>query len=92
MNQMLNTPNTPNTPKITSEMMKGFKEFQCDCRGKIFHQGIVFKLISPILSTSGNEELYPVPVIICDNCGKIPSNSLNTEILSNDVLAKKPII
>ena len=61
---------------ITPDMMKGFKTLTCDCGGVLFQTGVVVKKISPIVSPSGKEELYPMEVLICQDCGKVP-NELN---------------
>ena len=75
--------------KVTADMIKTFKTLTCDCGGMLFEAGIVFKKISPLVSPSGNEELYPLEVLVCKKCGKVP-NELNTSnMLPNEVLAKK---
>lgn len=75
--------------KVTPEMMKNFKTLTCDCGGMLFESGVVFKKISAIVSPSGQEELYPLEVLICKKCGKVP-NELNLhDMLPEEVLAKK---
>jgi len=84
------SPNLPPKVQITSEMMKNFKVFTCDCGGKLFHSGMIIKIISPLLSPSGKEEQFPIEVLICNSCGKVP-NAINNQlqnILPEDVLAK----
>lgn len=81
----------PQQPKIniTPEMMRSFKTLTCDCGGMLFEQGIVFKKISSIVSPSGKEEMYPLEVLICKKCGRVP-NELNVgEMLPTEVLALK---
>lgn len=77
--------------KITPEMMKNFKTLTCDCGGMLFEPGWFFKKLSPLVSPTGKEELYPIEVLICKSCGKVPSE-LATELLLDEVLAKKPNI
>ena len=76
-------------PKLTTEMMKAFKTLTCDCGGMLFQEGIVLKKISPLVSPSGKEELYPLEVLICRKCGKVPSELDTGNILPADVLAKQ---
>lgn len=44
----------------------------CSCGSKLFHEAMVLKKISALLSGTGREELVPIPVYVCDKCGKIP--------------------
>ena len=75
--------------KITPEMMKGFKTITCDCGGQLFKHGMVIKVIPSLISPTGSEEPYPLDVLICTKCGKVP-NELNTQgILPDEVLAVK---
>lgn len=80
--------------KITPDMMKSFKTVTCDCGGMLFEQGVVIKKISPLISPTGNEESYPITVLICKKCGKVPSELNKTEfqgMLPDEVIAKKII-
>jgi hypothetical protein len=84
---------TPNQTKlqITPEMMKAFKTLMCDCGGMIFQTALVLKKVSPLIAPSGKEELTPIEVLVCKNCGKVP-NELNMHgILPEQVLAEKPV-
>jgi hypothetical protein len=80
--------------KVTPEMMKSFKTLTCDCGGQLFKTGMVFKKISQLISPTGKEELYPMEVIICQSCGKVPTewNDNLNNMLPNEVLAKKSTI
>lgn len=74
---------------ITPDMMRSFKTLTCDCGNQLFTPGVVIKKISAIVSPSGQEELYPMEVLICTECGKVP-NELNTlGMLPEGVLALK---
>ena len=75
----------------TAEMMKSFASLECECGGHLFHLGIVFKKISAIISPSGKEELYPMEVLICESCHKVPRTLPGSELLPEDVLAKTKI-
>jgi len=77
-------------PKITPEVIKNSIVVECECGGKIFTEKLVIKKLSAILSSTGNEELLPLPVIICEKCGKIPSvfdpqNLLPRELIASSI-------
>ncbi len=75
--------------KITPELIKNQKTLTCDCGGMIFQSATIIKKISPIISPTGQEEMFPLEVVICTKCGKVP-NELNTEkMLPDEVLAEK---
>ena len=75
--------------RITPDMMKNFKTLTCDCGGMLFETGVILKIISPIVSPTGQEETYPLEVIICKKCGKVPSDFDAGGILPPEVLSKK---
>jgi hypothetical protein len=85
----MNNPTSRPQIKITPDMMKSFKTLTCDCGGMIFHTGVVVKKISALISPTGEEESYPLEVLICDKCGKIPSELNASGMLPNEVIAKK---
>lgn len=60
-------------PKITPEMIKNSQALRCDCGGMLFVEKLVFKRLSSILSPTGKDETIPMPVIVCENCGKVPT-------------------
>ena len=60
-------------PAITSDMIKNSQTIKCECGGILFTEKLTFKKLSAILSPTGKEEVIPMPVIICDDCGKVPS-------------------
>jgi hypothetical protein len=78
------------TPKfhLTEEMVKNAKLYTCDCGGEIFESALIFKKLSPIISPTGKEEMYPLEVIVCKKCGKVPSWFNEPNILPESVLAK----
>jgi len=75
--------------RINPEIIKNAKLFECDCGGAKFREGIMFKIISPILSPTGKEEIFPMNVIVCDTCGKIPSYFNPENIIPKEYLAIK---
>ena len=48
----------------------------CECGNKVFIQGVILKKVSPLVTGSPTESLYPIPVYQCSKCGKIPSEFL----------------
>lgn len=45
---------------------------ECDAGNKTFQSKTIFKKISALLSPTGQPELFPFEVHICDKCGKVP--------------------
>jgi DNA-directed RNA polymerase subunit RPC12/RpoP len=43
-----------------------------NCGSKLFTEAVVLKKLSPIISPTGREELYPIPVYMCAKCQTIP--------------------
>lgn len=82
----------PPKVNITSDMMKGFKTITCACGGMIFEEGIILKKISSFVSPSGKEELYPLEVLVCKKCGKVPKELNVGDMLPDEVIAQKTII
>ena len=58
---------------ITPEMIRSSKTLTCECGGTLFHDGVFFKILSPLISPTGQEETRAFQALICENCGKIPS-------------------
>jgi hypothetical protein len=46
--------------------------FTCSEGVQVFEPSFLFKRISPIISPTGKEELYPAEIIVCKNCNKVP--------------------
>lgn len=72
---------------VTPETMKGFKTLTCDCGGMLFQSGLVLKKLSALITPSGKEELYPIEVLICKACGKVPNELNNGNVLPDQILA-----
>ena len=81
----------PKAPQLTAEMLKLSANVTCDCGGMIFLEKLFFKKISALLSQSGKEDLAPMPVLICDKCGKVPSVFDPQNILPAEIKAVKLI-
>lgn len=75
--------------QITPSMLKNSKNVVCDCGGLIFAEKLFFKKISAILSPSGKEEVAPMPIIVCESCGKVPRAFDTQNILPDEIRADK---
>lgn len=78
--------------KVTPEMIKSSKTVTCECGGMLFQEKIFFKILSPLISPSGKEELVPMPVFVCANCGGVPSFFDSQNILPDAVKARAPFV
>lgn len=76
-------------PQITPDMLRQSKNIECECGGLVFEEKLFFKTISAIISPSGKEEIAPMPIIICRNCGKVPSAFDQQNILPAELKAAK---
>jgi len=48
------------------------KDIICtECEGKVFRQASMFKRLSALVSPSGKEQIVPIPIFRCDDCGNI---------------------
>ena len=48
-----------------------------NCGSKLFTEAVVLKKLSPIISPTGREELYPIPVYMCAKCQTIPDEYMS---------------
>ena len=76
-------------PQLTADILKNSPNVTCECGGTIFVEKLFFKKISAIVSTSGHEELVPIPIMVCEKCGKVPSIFDPGNILPDEIKAKK---
>ena len=55
------------------------KDITCDeCESKVFREATMFKRLSALVSPTGKEQIVPLPIFRCDECGNI-----NAEFLPN---------
>tara|TARA_R100001443_G_scaffold105674_1_gene114762 strand:+ start:1168 stop:1410 length:243 start_codon:yes stop_codon:yes gene_type:complete len=47
-----------------------------ECGGKVFRQVSMFKRLSALVSPTGKEQIVPIPVFRCDDCGHINNEFL----------------
>lgn len=50
----------------------------CKCGSEIFMQGFTVRKLSVIISPTGKEEVFTVPILLCASCGEpmIPEGGL----------------
>jgi hypothetical protein len=82
MEQKIGTP-----AQLTPAMLKESKVFECDCGGKMFEEVVFFKVISSIISPTGKQENYPMGVIVCKKCGKVPTKLNKDGMVPAELLA-----
>ena len=76
-------------PQISPQMLRNSKNIVCECGGLIFSEKLFFKKISAIISPSGKEEVAPMPIIVCEACGKVPSAFDTQKVLPEEIKAVK---
>ena len=78
--------------RITPEQIASSPTIACDCGSKLFEEGMIFKKLSPIISPTGREEVFPIQVVLCKGCGKIPSIFDIDGVIPKELLATKKLI
>ena len=79
----------PGQVKIDPSLVRSSKMILCDCGGAMFTPKMMLKKISPIVSPTGKEEVFPLNILVCDACGLVP-NELNPEnMIPKEYLAVK---
>lgn len=59
-------------PKGTAMDPSMMKDIKCEnCGGRFFRQVNAFKIVSALMSSTGKEQIMPVPTFRCDDCGFI---------------------
>ena len=79
-------------PQITPDMLRNSRNVVCDCGGMIFSEKLFFKKISALISSNGREELVPMPIIVCERCGKVPSAFDTNNVLPAEIRANAPAV
>lgn len=75
--------------QITEKTVKEAPILKCDCGGTIFTEKMIFKKISKFLSPTSKDEIFPMNIIICETCGKTPSEFNPGNILPEEYIASK---
>lgn len=61
------------SPGMSPKALLDSPNVVCKCGSRLFHEAMVIKKLSALLSPTGKDELYPIPVYVCDKCGEIPA-------------------
>jgi hypothetical protein len=61
------------SPNISIDTIKNSTVVECECGSKLFVEKMIIKKISPLVSPTGREEFMPIPLMVCEKCGKMPS-------------------
>ena len=65
------------TPPKTTIDASDLDDIICDeCGGKVFRQASMFKRLSALISPTGKEQIVPIPIFRCDDCGHINNEFL----------------
>lgn len=81
----------PQGPQITEQMVRDAKTVECPCGGMVFAEKMMFKKISPIISPTGKEELFPLNLVVCEKCGKVPIEFNPHNIIPDELIATELI-
>jgi RNase P subunit RPR2 len=77
--------------KVNAEMIRNSKNLTCiGCGGMLFEEKMFFKVLSPLISPSGKEELHMVPVIACSKCGKVSDIFDPQKVVPDELKAFNP--
>ena len=77
--------------RISADQVSNATTLSCACGGQIFEEGSIFKKLSALISPSGREEMFPIQVIVCKKCGKVPA-IFDKENIVPDNLKSKPLV
>jgi len=81
----------PGQVRLDPKIVKDAKLILCDCGGGIFTEKMMLKKISAIISPTGQEELFPMNVLVCEDCGKVPTELNPGYMIPKEYLAKKKV-
>ncbi len=76
-------------PSLDPQIVKDAKFIECDCGGTMFSEKIMLKKISAIVSPTAKEEIFPMNVLVCESCGKVPSVLNPGNLIPEEFIAKK---
>jgi hypothetical protein len=77
MAQILGAGGQPIAPKEDSPIdLTKTEAIACKCGGEIFVQGFGFRKISKLLSGKPKDEVLPVELFLCGDCGEVLNDLL----------------
>jgi hypothetical protein len=77
--------------RISPEQISNSPTVECECGSKMFEEGMLFKKLSPLISPTGREEVFPIQIIVCKKCGKVPAIFDREGIVPDDLKTSKTI-
>ena len=77
LNEMGAGPKAPQV-QISADDLEDISCENCGC--KIFREVVMVKRLSALISPTGKEQVIPVPILRCDDCGHI-----NEQFLPKDL-------
>ena len=77
---------------INPDTIKKSKTVACECGGVIFSEKVFFKVLSPLISPSGREEIAPAQIMVCERCGQVPDVFDNQGFLPDEMKSKTQFI
>lgn len=79
MSKVLGMNGQPQNPTQLRINADDLKDLVCEeCGSKVFREATMFKRLSALVSPTGKEQIVPLPIFRCDDCGNI-----NAEFLPN---------
>jgi hypothetical protein len=77
-------------PRITPDIIRNSPTIECEeCGGKLFTEKLMFKKISALISPTGKEEVVPMPLLVCEKCGKVPAVFDTNNVVPEELKALK---
>jgi len=83
MNYDLKKPETANVKLNATEM----PDLLCNCGSRFFRQVAIIKKVSALVSPTGQEQLAPIVIFRCDDCGEVPEDFMSA--MGNNVKPKE---
>jgi hypothetical protein len=81
----------PAQVRITPDIIRASRNVTCECGGMLFSEKIFFKVLSGLVSQSGKDEMLPMPVFVCEKCGKVPQIFDSQNVLP-DAIKTTPVL
>ena len=74
---------------LDPQIVRDAKFVKCDCGGTMFSEKLMLKKISAIVSPTGQQEIFPMNVLVCELCGKVPSELNPGNLIPDEFIARK---
>lgn len=74
---------------ITKKTLIDSKTLQCECGSYIFEDAYILKKLSALISPTGKEEVIPISLLVCKECGKVLSELNLDDFLPDSLKSSK---